>query len=56
VIIENLKNLDRLPKGPFKFFCFPLRFRDADGSPVRAVAEVPQGGFSVHVSSNRSLP
>lgn len=39
VIIENLKNLDRLPKVPFKFFCFPLRFRDADGSPVRAVAE-----------------
>ena len=41
VIVENLKNLDRLPKGPFKFFCFPLRFKDADGSPVRAVAEVP---------------
>ena len=40
IIVENLKNLDRLPKEPFTFFCFPLKLRDADGSPARAVAEV----------------
>jgi len=40
VIIENLKNLSLLPGNPFRFFCFPLRFHDADGSPVRAVAEL----------------
>lgn len=39
VIIENLTNLDLLPADGFKFSCFPLKIRDADGSPVRAVAQ-----------------
>ena len=38
VIIENLKNLDLVPISPFIFSCFPLKFTEADGSPVRAVA------------------
>ncbi len=38
VIIENLKNLDVVPIDQFLFSCFPLKFEDADGSPVRAVA------------------
>jgi kynurenine formamidase len=43
VIVENLANLDSLPDGheQFRIFCAPLRIRDADGSPVRALAEVP---------------
>ena len=38
VIIENLTNLEKLPCNKFNFSCFPLKFEDADGSPVRAVA------------------
>lgn len=43
VLIENLTGLDQLPQEPFAFTCLPLKLRDADGSPVRAVArwEVP---------------
>ena len=40
-IVENLKNLDRLP--PFSFFmAFPLKIKGGSGSPVRAVALVPR--------------
>lgn len=38
IIIENLANLAELPCRQFEFACFPLNFKDADGSPVRAVA------------------
>jgi kynurenine formamidase len=38
VIIENLKNLDRIPVHSFTFACFPLKYAGADGAPVRAVA------------------
>lgn len=38
VIVENLTNLAALPADPVESSCFPLRFTDADGSPVRAVA------------------
>jgi kynurenine formamidase len=38
LIIENLTNLEKLPRHPFFFACFPLKIEDADGSPVRAVA------------------
>jgi arylformamidase len=41
VIVENLNNLDALPSGNFNFSCLPLKIRNADGSPVRAVALVP---------------
>lgn len=40
IILENLSSLDKLPRGPFMLSCFPLKFEDADGSPVRAVAFV----------------
>ena len=37
-VVENLRALDLLPDR-FRLYAFPLRLRDADGSPVRAVAE-----------------
>jgi kynurenine formamidase len=37
-IVENLCGLDGLPTR-FRLYAFPLRLRDGDGSPVRAVAE-----------------
>jgi len=40
VIVENLAHLDLLPDAPFLFSCLPIRFEDADGSPVRAVGLV----------------
>lgn len=40
IIIENLANLDLLPRAGFSIACFPLHFSGADGSPVRAVAFV----------------
>lgn len=39
VIIENLTNLMKLPE-QFKFYAMPLNFRNSDGAPVRAFAEV----------------
>jgi kynurenine formamidase len=40
-VVENLKNLDRLP--PFcLFLAFPLKIKGGSGSPVRAVALVPR--------------
>lgn len=39
VLVENLTNLEQLPENQvFDFACFPLHIRQADGSPVRAVA------------------
>lgn len=38
VIIENLKNLHLLGKDLFLFCALPLKYKDADGAPVRAVA------------------
>lgn len=40
ILVENLTNLDRLPGIPFHFCCFPLYIKQADGSPIRAVALV----------------
>lgn len=40
VIIENLTNLDQIPGKQFTFSCFPMSFKNADGSPVRAVGIV----------------
>ncbi len=36
--IENLTNLDKLPRGRFKFASLPLKLVGASASPVRAVA------------------
>jgi kynurenine formamidase len=38
LIIENLTNLEKLPKTGFIFSCFPLRLERVDSSPVRAAA------------------
>jgi len=38
LIIENLTNLDKLPKTGFTFSCFPLKLENADASPIRAAA------------------
>ena len=36
--MENLANLDQFGDGLFTLFALPLRYQDADGSPIRAVA------------------
>ncbi len=38
VIIENLTNLREIGEGLFTFYALPLKFKDADGAPVRAIA------------------
>ena len=38
VIIENLCNLGECGSDLFWFSCFPLKIKDADGAPIRAVA------------------
>lgn len=38
VLVKNLTNLEAVPAPSFLFAGFPLKIRDADGSPVRAVA------------------
>ncbi|MDD3656207.1 MAG: cyclase family protein [Atribacterota bacterium] len=38
IIIENLTNLDAIENEYFLFCVFPLKIKNADGSPVRAVA------------------
>ncbi|MBU61538.1 MAG: cyclase, partial [Opitutae bacterium] len=37
VIVESLRNLDRLPE-EFTLAAFPLNLKGFDGSPVRAIA------------------
>lgn len=38
VIIENLTNLEQIGGGLFIFAALPLKYKDADGAPIRAVA------------------
>lgn len=40
IIIENLNNLDLLIRKEFEICAFPLKFENADGSPLRVVAMV----------------
>lgn len=40
IIIENLKGLNQLVDKKFMFLCLPLKIKDGDGSPIRAVAMV----------------
>ncbi len=42
LIVENLTNLEALGDEMFTFSCLPLKFENADGSPVRAVGMMPQ--------------
>lgn len=37
IIIENLNTLEEVAGASFLFSCMPLKYPDADGSPVRAV-------------------
>lgn len=36
--IENLKNLHLCGKGLFDFCCLPMKFKNSDGAPARAIA------------------
>ena len=36
--IENLKNLELCPSEPFLFACLPIKIKNSDGAPARAVA------------------
>lgn len=36
IIVEGLANLTEIPVGEVEFIALPLRFREGDGSPVRA--------------------
>lgn len=38
VLVENLTGLEALPRDGFLFCCLPLKIKNGDGSPVRAVA------------------
>jgi len=38
VIIENLTNLDQIGKDIFTVCLLPLKWQNADGSPIRAIA------------------
>jgi arylformamidase len=38
ILVENLTNLADLPRTTFRFICLPLKIKDAEGSPVRAIA------------------
>ena len=38
LIVENLTNLEKIPSLNFNFIIFPLKLKNASGSPVRAVA------------------
>lgn len=42
VVIENLTKLDQVGGDLFTLFALPLRYQDADGSPIRAVAYIDQ--------------
>lgn len=45
LVVENLRNLDRVLGEPFQFFCVPLKARGAVAMPVRAFASVgPSAG------------
>ena len=39
LIVESI-DLSNVKPGNYKFYCFPLRIENADGSPVRAVLEL----------------
>ena len=42
IIIENLTNLDKIGDKMFTLFALPLKHKDADGSPIRAVAVISE--------------
>lgn len=42
VIIENLTHLEQIGGGLFTFAALPLKYKDADGAPIRAVAIIEE--------------
>ncbi len=40
LIVEGLANMEELPDGEFTFMALPLKIKERDGSPVRAIAIV----------------
>ncbi|SCY14846.1 cyclase family protein [Alkaliphilus peptidifermentans] len=40
IIIENLNNLNMIKEMEFMIYCLPLKYKDADGSPIRAIGIV----------------
>jgi arylformamidase len=40
LIVENLCNLEMIIKQEFNLFVLPLKIKDSDGSPVRAIAKL----------------
>lgn len=40
VIVENLKGLEALIDKEFDFICCPLKIKEGDGSPIRAIATI----------------
>jgi len=44
LLVEGLTNLGKIKTDAFKFYAIPLNIRDIDGFPVRAFAEVDDGG------------
>jgi kynurenine formamidase len=38
VVVEALANLDRITRQEFELVCLPLKLKDCDGSPCRAIA------------------
>jgi kynurenine formamidase len=42
LIIENLNNLDTIAGKTFDFFCFPIKYSNADGSTIRAIAVIKE--------------
>ena len=38
--IEKLTNLDKLPITGFKFYCFPIKIKDASAGWTRAIAVI----------------
>jgi kynurenine formamidase len=38
LVVENLCNLEKIPREHFKLIVLPLKLKDATGSPVRAIA------------------
>ncbi len=54
VILEGL-NLDGIDEGEYELICLPLKVREGDGAPVRAILRSPKGiapepGFDPHTS------
>ena len=41
VLIENLKNLPQITAPIFTFVALPLKLKESDGSPIRAIAMLP---------------